>query len=105
SANDQVATVELAAGELDLAVEKRSEERERRFDVVVGAYRFSVLGTQFAVARAGARVTLSVTEGRVAVYGGVRLLAVVGGGERWMSPGADPARSDRPVVPEAASPP
>jgi hypothetical protein len=101
SADENAATVELAKGTLDLAVEKRSDARAKRFDVLVGAYRFSVLGTRFEVARSGPRVTLSVAEGRVAVYARERLLAVVAGGGRWVSPAAEPARADATGAPEA----
>jgi len=74
------ATVDLDAGEVELAVDKRPLDASHVFEVTAGAYRFTVLGTRFRVVRANGDVTLSVTEGRVAVSRGAERLAVVTAG-------------------------
>ena len=82
-ATPTAATVELAAGALDLHVEKRQADAGHAFEVAAGPYRFTVLGTVFRVSRAGDDVTLSVTEGRVAVSQGATTLAVITAGGFW----------------------
>ena len=79
------ATVDLDDGEVELAVEKRPADAGHGFEVTAGAYRFTVLGTKFRVVRANGQVTLSVTEGRVAVSRGAEELAVVTAGGFWAS--------------------
>ena len=112
-AGAQNVTVDLSAGEIELSVEKRKQPEGRSFDVVAAPYRFSVLGTRFRVARVTGKVTLSVSEGRVAVRLANRLLAVVSEGERWSSPARAVARPGEPgstaggvqVGPSASVPP
>jgi len=82
-ATPTAATVELAAGALDLHVEKRQADANHAFEVAAGPYRFTVLGTVFRVARTGDDVTLSVTEGRVAVSQGANTLAIITAGGFW----------------------
>jgi TolA-binding protein len=75
----------LASGTLELAVAPGEPER-----VVVraGPYRFVDLGTVFRVTRQGARVTLWVDEGMVAVWRGRQRVATVNAGGHWSSPSA-----------------
>jgi len=82
------ATVDLDAGEAELAVEKRPAGAGHAFEVTAGAYRFTVLGTRFRVVRANGQVTLSVTEGRVAVSRGAERLTEVTAGGFWASTAA-----------------
>ncbi|HEX2657966.1 MAG TPA: FecR domain-containing protein [Polyangia bacterium] len=105
------ATVELDAGEVELHVEKRPAAADHAFEVTAGGYRFTVLGTVFRVSRANDDVTLSVSEGRVAVarLGAPRSdapLTIVTGGGFWSGSdarGAPRARgSSARVVPTAA---
>jgi len=77
------ATVELGTGVLDLHVEKRHAEDGHAFEVAAGPYRFTVLGTMFRVSRVANDVTLSVTEGRVAVSQGKTALAIITAGGFW----------------------
>lgn len=77
------ATVELTTGALDLHVEKRHAEDGHAFEVQAGPYRFTVLGTVFRVSRTAGDVTLSVTEGRVAVSQGTAPLAIITAGGFW----------------------
>lgn len=86
------ATVELQAGEVELRVEKRHPDAGRVFEVRSGPYRFTVLGTVFRVSRSNDQVTLSVTEGRVAVNQGKTALAIVAAGGYWVGS----ARAERP---------
>ena len=79
----RAATVELATGALDLHVEKRHAEDGHSFEVQAGPYRFTVLGTVFRVSRTAGDVTLSVTEGRVAVSRGDAALAIITAGGFW----------------------
>ena len=97
-ADERAATVKLAAGKLVLQVDKRRAGAGRRFDVVTGPYRFTVLGTVFEVSRQGAVVQTSVTEGRVAVYRGTRLRALVDGGGHWTSASGHGGLSPATVV-------
>jgi hypothetical protein len=90
------AELALLAGQVDLEVAPQGPGRH--FAVVVGPYRFVVLGTVFTLERHGASVSLSVQEGRVAVERGARRLAVVTGGQSWTGP---PARRTRARAPRA----
>lgn len=81
----RVATIALAAGAIDLHVEKRDGKTDHKFQVLAGSYRFTVLGTRFCVTRIGQVVKLAVLEGRVEVTRGQRVVAVIGGGENWSS--------------------
>ncbi len=112
---EPAAIVELSSGAVDLHVAKRPETAGHRFDVVAGPYRFTVLGTRFRVVRTHRTVTLSVSEGRVAVHRGPRLLSVVVAGGDWAgaAEGWNGLRSSDlgggaaaapPVVPEVGAP-
>jgi hypothetical protein len=93
-ATREVATVELASGTLELHVEKHPPQGGHRFEVDAPPYRFTVLGTRFRVVRGGQTVKLDVTEGRVAVFQGQRLLGVIDAGHGWqgaIEPKAAPA--------------
>ncbi|MEP6652654.1 MAG: FecR domain-containing protein [Myxococcales bacterium] len=81
----RAATIALAAGAIDLHVEKRDGKTDHKFQVLAGSYRFTVLGTRFQVTRIGRVVKLAVREGRVEVTRGERVVAVIGGGENWSS--------------------
>jgi len=85
------ATVELGTGALDLHVEKRHPEDGHAFEVAAGPYRFTVLGTVFRVSRVASDVTLSVTEGRVAVSQGKTALAVITAGGFWSGAVGEPS--------------
>jgi len=93
------ATVALATGAVDLHVEKRHAEAGHAFEVQAGPYRFTVLGTVFRVARTPSDVTLSVTEGRVAVWQGDTALAIVTAGGFWSGVDHGP-----PAPPHLATP-
>jgi len=87
------ATVELAAGEVELHVDKRPAAADHAFEVTAGAFRFTVLGTVFRVSKTNDDVTLSVSEGRVAVSHSDASranapLTVVTGGGFWSGNGA-----------------
>lgn len=102
-AGERNVTVELSAGEIELVVEKRKQPEGRAFDVVSAPYRFSVLGTRFRVARVADGVTLSVSEGRVAVRLATQLVAVVSEGGRWTSPAQAAARTLEPGLTAGAA--
>jgi ferric-dicitrate binding protein FerR (iron transport regulator) len=102
SAVPDATTVELEAGALELRVEKRTSQTSRVFRVLAEPYQFTVLGTVFRVSRDGGRISLSVSEGRVAVSRGATPLAVVASGETWS--GSLEARATKPVRPSAAAP-
>lgn len=97
------ATVELTTGALDLHVEKRRAEAGHAFEVQAGPYRFTVLGTVFRVSRTAGDVTLSVTEGRVAVSQGTTTLAVVTAGGFWSGGGKDRSPPSPRQAPTAAT--
>ena len=101
-ATPSAATVELATGAVDLHVEKRRAETGHAFEVQAGPYRFTVLGTVFRVARTAGDVTLSVTEGRVAVSRGGTPLAIITAGGFW-SGGARGEPAGLPPAPPAAT--
>jgi TolA-binding protein len=104
------ATVELGAGEVELHVEKRPAAADHAFEVTAGAYRFTVLGTVFRVSKTNDDVTLSVSEGRVAVSHssaarGEAPLTIVTSGGFWSGNNHDPQVVPRPpaVRPPSAS--
>ena len=101
-ANVDAATVELAAGEIELRVAKRPAEARHVFSVMAGSYRFTVLGTAFSVARANGKVTLSVTEGRVAVSKNGEFLTVVTAGGFWASSARATHATSRGIDPPRA---
>lgn len=98
-ATPAAATVALDAGEVELHVEKRPPEARHAFEVTAGGYRFTALGTTFRVARANGDVTLSVTEGRVAVSLGTERLIIVTTGGFWAGATREPrARRSVPLT-------
>jgi len=83
-----VPRVTLMQGRVRMAVEHKP--RPASFEVVSPPYRFTVLGTTFAVERGATDVSLSVEEGRVAVSHGEHLLETVVTGGRWSGPVVPP---------------
>jgi hypothetical protein len=66
-----------------IALEVVSRPRTEPFWLTAGPYRFTVVGTAFAVERGPAQVTLRVSEGRVAVSSAGRPLTTVSAGGSW----------------------
>lgn len=87
----------LERGQLTLVVQKKP--RPAPFRVLAGPFTFTVLGTEFSVARGPGRVSLAVTEGRVAVSRAGRRLAVVAAGGGWSG---DPRPAPRRPPPACA---
>lgn len=86
--------LEINRGHLKIAVSHQAPGHV--FAVKALSYQFVVLGTQFAVAIQGSRVTLDVSEGRVAVRDANHLLRVVELGGHWSN------EADVPVQPAPA---
>jgi hypothetical protein len=71
----------LDQGSIELQVVPRSPGHD--FAVSAGGYRFMVVGTAFTVAQTKARLELTVSEGKVAVWRGSDRLTTVGAGGQW----------------------
>jgi TolA-binding protein len=98
------ATVDLDVGEVELHVEKRPPEAGHAFEVTAGGYRFTALGTTFRVARANGHVTLSVSEGRVAVSLGTERVTIVTAGGFWAGAIGEPRVRQSAHLTKPASP-
>jgi len=80
-AQDGKTEIVLARGNLELHVLPRAPGQT--FTVVAGLYKFTVMGTSFTVSQTRSRLELVVSEGRVSVSRGSKLLATVGAGGTW----------------------
>ncbi len=105
---DTVASGRTHAGRTEIALDKGSIELHvlprapgHDFAVSAGGYQFVVVGTAFSVSRTEARLELSVSEGKVAVWHGAERLVTVGAGGQWAVPLAPAAhqRARGPVKP------
>jgi hypothetical protein len=76
--------IALDKGSIELQVAPRAPGHD--FVVSAGGYRFMVVGTAFTVSQTEARIELSVSEGKVAVWRGSDRLATVGAGGQWTVP-------------------
>lgn len=92
----------LAKGSIQLHVEPRTAGED--FAVSAAGYRFMVVGTAFTVSQNEARLELSVSEGRVAVWRGADRLTTVGAGGQWSVPLAPVAPARARAVPTQGEP-
>ena len=91
-------SLEIIRGRLNVAVARQATGHV--FVVKALIYEFVVLGTQFSVRIEGSRVSLDVSEGRVAVRDASHLLKVVELGGHWSSEDDTPAApTPAPVEP------
>lgn len=88
-------TISVETGSVELHVDPRPPGRS--FVVKAGSINFVVVGTAFRVSRQQSRVTLEVSEGRVAVVRGGEKLALITAGGSWTGQ-ADELPPGRPAA-------